>query len=481
MIGTFKTPLNAVSVIPPSTTAWTKPSDWIDISTVGNNEINLLVADMATTQFSIITAGTYSINWGDGTVETGRTSATTYYHTYSLGSGTACSRGYTTFKIRIYGASSDITRFQIQNPSGATCAHNVPILWCVMGTTNLNSLANAFSVSNMAYCGLLECLALPNTLGTLLTFASMCSNCYRLIQVTGPSGSWGSLVGASGAAFTSCFNLKYVQLPNSWGSLSSAQQMFNNCYSLETVILPSSWGSVSTVLGFFVNCYALKNVILPTTWGSVTDVSQMFQYCESLTNIILPTSWGSVTTISAMFQNCQSLQYITLPSSWGSVTNTSSAFYFCSQLKTLTLPATMGNITNAASMFYVCYELKSIVNFDKIGSLTSACSMLSIIMTNDSLTQSVSISSLLSVFTICGQLNKFVLITSIRLTNPSSTFGGTSPQVNVSYTSLNAAAIDLLFGDLPTLVGKSINISSCPGAATCTRSIATAKGWTITG
>ena len=132
-------------------------------------------------------------------------------------------------------------------------------------------------------------------------------------------------------------------------------------------------------------------------------------------------------------------------------------------------------------MFYVCYELKSIVNFDKIGSLTSACSMLSVIMTNDSLTQSISISSLLTAITICGQAGKFVPVTSIRLTNPSSTFGGTSPQVNVSYTSLNATAIDLLFGDLPTLVGKSINISSCPGAATCTRSIATAKGWTITG
>ncbi len=478
MIGSVKLPITTGAG---AVSGWVKPSDWIDISSVGNNEINLLVADMATTQFSIITAGTYSIDWGDGTVETGRASTTTYYHTYTIGTGTACSRGYTTFKIRIYGASADITRFQIQNPSGATCAHNVPILWCVMGTTNLNSLANAFSVNNMAYCGLMECLALPSTLGSLFTFASMCNNCYKLIQVTGPSGSWGSLGGATGAAFGSCFNLKYVQLPNSWGSMSSAQQMFNNCYSLETVILPSSWGSVLTVLGFFVNCYALKNVILPTTWGSVTDVSQMFQYCESLTNIILPTSWGSVTTISTMFQNCQSLQSITLPSSWGSVTNTLSAFYFCSQLKTITLPATMGNITNATSMFYVCYELKTIVNFDKIGSLTSACNMLTIIMTNDSLTQSISISSLLSAFGIVGQSGKFVPVTSIRLTNAASTFGGTSPQVNVSYTSLAAAAIDLLFGDLPTLVGKTINITGCPGAATCTRSIATGKGWSVTG
>jgi len=71
--------------------------------------------------------------------------------------------------------------------------------------------------------------------------------------------------------------------------------------------------------------------------------------------------------------------------------------------------------------------------------------------------------------------------TSIRLTNPGSTFTGSSPQINISYTSLNAAALDLLFGDLPTLTGKYINITGCPGASTCTRSIATAKGWSITG
>ena len=91
------------------------------------------------------------------------------------------------------------------------------------------------------------------------------------------------------------------------------------------------------------------------------------------------------------------------------------------------------------------------------------------------------VGSLLSKIAINGASGKLLKCTSIRLTNSGSTFTGSSPQVNVSYTSLDVVALNLLFGDLPTLVGKTINITGCPGAATCTRTIATAKGWTVTG
>jgi len=69
-------------------------------------------------------------------------------------------------------------------------------------------------------------------------------------------------------------------------------------------------------------------------------------------------------------------------------------------------------------------------------------------------------------------------VSSIRSTNPNSTF---QSNINISNTSLDTAALNLLFGDLPAVVGKTINITGCTGAATCTRSIATAKGWTVTG
>ena len=53
--------------------------------------------------------------------------------------------------------------------------------------------------------------------------------------------------------------------------------------------------------------------------------------------------------------------------------------------------------------------------------------------------------------------------------------------VSVSYCNLNAAALNKIFTDLGTVTSGTITISYAPGAATCNRSIATAKGWTVTG
>ena len=483
--GTFHLPISVIGGTSSATASWTPPVDWIDISSVGNNEINLLVADMSPTQFQITTAGTFSINWGDGTIETNRASITTYQHTYTVGAGQACSRGYTTFKIRIYEAASNITKFAIQNPSASTTAHTVPVLWCVMGTTGLTSMANAFSVSNGSICGMMECLTLPPTLGSLQTISSMCQNNYSLIQVTGPTGSWGfTNVGGCNSTFFSCYSLKYVSLFTSFASCNSCSQMFYACYGLQNITLPSSWGSIINVSSMFAACYGLQNITLPSSWGSVNDVSNMFSTCQDLTTITLPSSlsWGSITTINQMFYSCLNLRTINnFPTSWGSVANIGSVFYSVQQLKSLTLPATMGNITTASSVFAAGYDLNNITNFNMIGSTVSACNMTTILQLNDVMTQAFTMSSLLSAFGISGAAGKAIPTTSIRLTNTASTFGGTSPQVNVSYTGLTASGIDALFGDLPTLVGKTINITGCPGTASCTRSIATIKGWSVSG
>ena len=45
---------------------------------------------------------------------------------------------------------------------------------------------------------------------------------------------------------------------------------------------------------------------------------------------------------------------------------------------------------------------------------------------------------------------------------------------------LSAEAINELFRSLGRVSGKSIHIGGCEGTKSCDRSIATAKGWTVT-
>ena len=56
-----------------------------------------------------------------------------------------------------------------------------------------------------------------------------------------------------------------------------------------------------------------------------------------------------------------------------------------------------------------------------------------------------------------------------------------SVALSVASCNLNAAALNKVFTDLGTVASGTITITSTPGAATCNRSLATAKGWTVTG
>lgn len=70
------------------------------------------------------------------------------------------------------------------------------------------------------------------------------------------------------------------------------------------------------------------------------------------------------------------------------------------------------------------------------------------------------------------------------LVSNSAPFGGASPQINVSYTGLDRAALVGLFRSMPTVSANQIcNITGATGAADLTAAdltIATNKGWTVT-
>lgn len=166
---------------------------------------------------------------------------------------------------------------------------------------------------------------------------------------------------------------------------------------------------------------------------------------------------------------------------WGSVSNIQGLFSDCPVLEEITFPAGVGNnkLTTFVGLAQNCYNLKKITNEQYIGSTISATSGTSAFSGCENLAQTITINALLSRFTAVGSTNYKVGITGLRLTNASSTFGGTASQIDVSYCNLSASALNQLFTDLPTVSGKSIKITGCTGAGTCDATIATNKGWTV--
>ena len=462
---------------------WKEPEDWIDINTVADNEILLLVTEGTGVGFTVKVGtgtGTFNIDWGDGTVQTALVgnSTTVFQHQHTTG-GTACSLGYNTWKLRIYNASANITGWKIARHTFTSNVQTSPILSANFGAQYIATYNNAFYMpgGTVIFNVLNKCKvsSFTNTTST----GAMFTNCYALKSVSLPT-SWGSVT-STAQMFDHCYSLPSVNLPTSWGGVTSASSMFKCCYALISIALPTSWGSVTDTSYMFDHCYSLPSVNLPTSWGGVISVASMFGMCNALQSVSTATSWGNVNSTALMFSYCYALQSLALPTSWGSVASTAQMFDSCTALYSVSLPLSWGSITNATYMFNNCPSLKTINNLNFLGSTTVQSDFTDALAQTEFLQQAIAINSLLTKIGIYGASGKLLLCTSIRLTNSGSTFTGSSPHINVSYTSLDAAALNLLFGDLPTLVGKAINITGCPGAATCTRSIATAKGWVVMG
>jgi hypothetical protein len=160
----------------------------------------------------------------------------------------------------------------------------------------------------------------------------------------------------------------------------------------------------------------------------------------------------------------------------------------CFGLTNVVLPATGSNVlTNCAAMFTTDFNLRNIENTSVLGSTTGATTMTTFLTTGGGgyITGSLSFGANLSAIAINGgSANTMVSVSGVRLTNTGSLYGGTSPQINISWTMLGTGSLVDVFNDLPTLTGKTINITGASGASSLTagqRAIATGKGWTITG
>ena len=332
-------------------------------------------------------------------------------------------------------------------------------------------------------CFRLSSVTLPSTVGASISLASTFISCNSLESIIIPS-SW--IITNLANTFQNCISIKTITLPNNaQNSITTMFLAFNNCYKLESIIMPTSLNLLSTIQNAFSNCVKITSIVLPASMPALTTLSSAFSNCPSLISATLPTSAPALTFLSGMFLNCTSIETVTLPATVGPV-NSVSIFAGCTSLKTITLPTTqMSSVANAGSFITQSGSLTTINNLDKLGSLTATPLVYAESFLSSTLTlTSLSFSCPFSMLSVNGPSATFFnKLNSLRLLNAGAGQwnSGTAPQLDVSYCDLGVAALDQLFTDLTTVTSKTINITGCTGALGCTRSIATTKGWTVTG
>ena len=345
------------------------------------------------------------------------------------------------------------------------------------GITNLGNTFNN--------CQNLQSITLPSVIGATMGMNNTFNACRSLSEITIPSG-W--TISDLGATFNGCGMLEKAILPNNaQNSFGNMANTFNGCSVLTTLVLPTSMNGLTSLNTTFQNCISLEEITLPSSLPALTQINSMCNACRNLTKITLPTSAAALTIVQNAFQNCFSLRQITLPTTTGNIGSFLSFANAAYSITNLNLPSTQStNLTSINGLFSQTWNLTGATNVDKLGNPSTAAT---IYIDGGNNTQT-NIPSLdfyckFSVLNLSGQSTAPTRLAALRLRNSGAgQYAGTSPQINISYTSMGQAALVQIFNDLPTLSSKTINITGCPGASLLTpaeRAIATGKGWTIVG
>ena len=397
-------------------TSWVRPNDWTSLPTIGPTDQIfaglLAITNDETNYISLLAntdAGTYTVNWGDGTSTSGVSNgvAAQHYYTYSNSNITNISSlGYKIVIVTVTPDTGNLTGINLQklhSQLGTSNNYNTKWLDIAIGSPYLNTLTVSANVINTGLA-MLQKFSIISLSSSLTNMAYMFYNCYSLQSV--PLFNTINVTNMT-SMFQGCYSLQSVPLFNTI-NVTNMAYMFYNCYSLESVPLFNTI-NVTNMTSMFYTCYSLLSVPLFNT-ANVINMASMFYSCYSLQSVPLFNTIN-VTNMSSMFYNCYSLQSVPLFNT-GNVTNMSSMFYSCYSLQSVPLFNTI-NITNMTSMFYTCYSLLSVPLFNT-ANVTNMSAMFqgSYSLQSVPLFNTIKVTSMVSMFQGCFNLSSvaFTLI-----------------------------------------------------------------------
>lgn len=313
--------------------AWVRPAGWLDLPTItsGDTKISGLVAvyENQENAISIQAPGgssqNYTINWGDGTSQTG-TTTNSYTKRYDYSSVSSIilqdSYGYNYKQVivTITNNSGTVTNWNL----GATATQAGPSNWLdISFSWSANILISRYAIY-LQRLQIFKATLTGNINQVLELLTSLRFLRWESVTYSG--------VTSATAYFNQLGNLDKMDFSFSPAVLTNGFFQYTKTKSLGNI----SFAGTTTAANMFFQAIDLEEigtVDLPLT----TTCLQMFYACGSLSKlgrIITPV----VTTIQSMFVNCSKLREINF-SSCSAVTTTTSVFSNCVALEKLRMPS----------------------------------------------------------------------------------------------------------------------------------------------
>lgn len=239
---------------------WHPNPYWPSLDDTLDNQIAFVVIDRdeegiaARFAFAVTTSvGNYTIDWGDGTVET-LASGAIADHTYAIDGGTSDGHGKTTYKAKIT-AVGTITSFAVQNYINTFVYVNNPILYSKYFASGTTTLASAFHLCKILETVVFSTLPLCTSLGNAFSYSG----------------------------------IKSISLP-ALPTVQSISQCFMYCARLETVFFPALPNCTAAQYTFLYSL-AMKRIRFESLPKLQTAVNMVFSLV-SLTELLLPEDLG---------------------------------------------------------------------------------------------------------------------------------------------------------------------------------------------
>ena len=476
-------------------TTYVRPSDWLTLPSVTNTDQKIVLLYAVFNDDSnyiamtnTTSAGTYTVDWGDGTSTSVAASGAIAQHKYdwnNVSGTTLTTRGYRQAIITITPTTANLVTINLTTKY-VDATTNFPTQYVNRVLDSLISGPSLTSIvlsSNGSPMGLMEQTQILST-GNNCNLGSCYGYCYSLQNIVGISANLGYIANLSNT-FVSCVKLQTLPVFTTT-QVTTMSGMFSGCYSLISVPI-LSLTSCTSLNGIFNACSSLINAPAWNT-SNITDMTNMFTSCYSLTNVPLYNT-SNVTLMGNMFASCYALK--TCPNfNTIKVTNMSTMFSNCSSLQTIPL-FNYAACTTTVQMFLSCYSLRTIpplflpvvqtislmfqncYNIVSIGTITTGTALTTItqafvqcrsLINLPLITNTINVTSL---YQLVYNANSLVNVSNIALyntsnvTNCSGTFGFcTSLQTVPTFTTTKVTDMNQLFTSTGIINAPSLDTSN---------------------
>jgi len=392
----------------------------------------------------------------------------------------------------------------------------------------LNMSAATTMTSMFQNCYGLQSVGTLTTSSSLTGLGGVFQNCYSL--KAGPTITDISGVTNTASMYQDCRTLGYVPDMTFSAASVNATSMFqaSNLSVGPAITFNGSGGH--TVTSMYASCVRLKS--LPAqTWNNVTSMTTTFQSCVSL-EAVPPITTPNLSALTQTFQYCNSLKDASNMTLLKNVNLTSMQLAFNECFQLISFPDIDGaNVSNFSGTFQGCISLSNVLGSGMLMTGTTQSGSTpnpnySNLFSNAKSLQSLqnfgfrasadisgsrlSGAALDTVYTslpsrLATTITNVAILTTNFLTYTTSTAHGYQPGMTVTITGVNPTAFNLTsvrIYDCPTTTTFRINsvttgtyvsggtctpaamtltVTNSVGTPSDTPTIATAKGWTVSG